>query len=150
MNYRDIEPKDDPVIARKIVKAYNDSKSQKTWMKDLDEERFSETLYAIFSEDYIFAKVVEETFLVIYQLICPWYSDNVVYLEECLVLRLYNNPVKFDVVIDYFDEMAKLHGCRGIFVATDMAKDDKKLSEKYENGGFKKESIKLYKHIYKE
>lgn len=143
---RKIELRDDSFITEAFVKAYHKADNIKSWMKNFDEKDLSDFLYIIFNEQDVFCYIVNETYLVVYTISEPWYSKSK-YLEECLVLRVYETNEKFKCVAEFLEQEAIKHGCIGIYVATDMSIKNNVVSRMYRRYGFTEDSIKLYKNV---
>lgn len=142
---RKIEPKDDAFITEAFVKAYHKADNIKSWMKNFDEKDLSDFLYIIFNEQDVYCYIVNETYLIVYTIAEPWYSKEK-YLEECLVLRVYQTEEKFNCVTEFLNQEAIKHGCIGIYVATDMSTNNNVVSKLYQRCGFTEDSVKLYKN----
>jgi len=80
------------------------------------------------------AYIVAGSYLVVYDLIIPWFSRTVL-LQELLVLRL-NRASTFDVVPDFLSAQAAEAGASLILVGTMLAKSDRALASLYSRSGF--------------
>lgn len=92
------------------------------------------------------AVVVEDTYVLVYNLGSPWYSPAT-FLEECLVLRVYDGDADFSAVTQALEGLAKHHGAKAIASATALAKSDRALSRMYQRAGFIPIGTRLYKAI---
>lgn len=92
------------------------------------------------------AWLVEDTFLVVYSVITPWYAPrNSFELREELVLRITHNAIDFSVVPEFLAQRAEAEGVVLTAVGTALARSDDALATKYEQHGFLREATLLTK-----
>lgn len=116
-------------------------KSDKAWIKRIDCESVLDTLF----DPDCTAYIVDETYLVYYEVGSAWYGPTTM-LEEKLVLSLRPGS-SFSVVTDFLEERARLHGAELIVVGTALAPSDAALARCYTRQGFKQEVITLIKEV---
>lgn len=105
----------------------------------LDVDEAMEALYTFDSF------IVEDSFLVVYDVGNPWYSTDLI-LNELLVLRL-NDKADFSVVPAFLEQQALEAGCRIIAAGTALARHDRSLEYLYSSHGFKTEAFTLTKEL---
>lgn len=79
--------------------------------------------------------IVDETYLVCYQLGVPWFSEDLC-LGEMTVARLTTQGGKFSAVTDFLKAEAERHGCKWVIAGTLLSSQDGLLSKLYERRGF--------------
>jgi len=87
--------------------------------------------------------IVDECYLVIYEIFTPWYSDRPV-LAEQLVLQLRQGG-DFSVIPAFLEKAASEQGACMAVVGTMLARSDAALAAMYQQGGFKADAITLSK-----
>jgi hypothetical protein len=92
----------------------------------------------------IHAMVVEETYLVLFATVRPWFTDQII-IDEKLIFRLHDGKGKFSDVIDALDAIAKEENAAGIMVGTGLTPNDAAMSRLYKREGFEPSSSNLYK-----
>lgn len=80
------------------------------------------------------ALILDEAFLVAYDVGSPWYSDRV-FLREQLVLRI-GEGSSFSAVCDLLDDLAEQHGANDILVGGALAKHPRALERMYKAHGY--------------
>lgn len=89
--------------------------------------------------------IVDETFLVVYSVVTPWYSPlEISDLREELVLRL-QPGLDFSCVPVFLAQRHDVEGVSLTAVGTALASSDDALASKYEQHGFRREAILLTK-----
>lgn len=146
LQLRELNQTDDIRIMKAFETAFYKGQKKKEWMQEFGPDDAPKFMERIIGQDGVFSCIVNDTFLLCYDICSPWYTDKK-YLEECMVLRIYRNPVGFECVVEALEELARRNNACGIYVATDMSDNDNKLSLKYQSHGFKEESTKLFKRI---
>lgn len=138
--YRKVERKD----ASAIVLAVHDiiervqERGSKVWTKFIEAD---EVLDYISETDY--AYIVEDTFLVIYEIGSPWYT-TARFLNEKLVLALKPGG-NFTDVTDFLEERRRAEDAVLTVVGTALAISDRALVRLYSREGFTGEVITLVK-----
>jgi hypothetical protein len=95
--------------------------------------------------DFDHAYIVEDAFLVVYELTVPWYSDALL-LQELLILRLLPGP-DFAIVPEFLVQAAQTAGARLVVAGTALATSDRALSRLYRSSGFSEAALTLTKEI---
>jgi len=113
-------------------------KSDKQWLRLVEPNG---TFIRLFYADHCY--VVEESFLVYYEVGVPWYATDRV-LSEQLVLRL-RPGADFDCVPRFLEQEALRHGCRLVIAGTAFAVSDGALTRMYGRRGFRPEATTLVK-----
>lgn len=91
------------------------------------------------------AYIVADSFLVIYSVEAPWYSNDL-FLHERLVLRLMKSA-PFGVVTQFLTSAAVEAGAVLAAAGTALAKSDAALASLYIKDGFSPEGLTLVKEI---
>lgn len=148
--YRELEEEDDACIAEVFSDYYIKNREKKKWMERYNEENLPDFLYKLIAqENDIIVRIVCEKYLVVCQVMEYWHTDKR-FIEELLVMKLYDNNYGFEYVIEFFEEIAEVYECEGIIVSTDMAHSDEALAKVYEKFGYTRDAIKLHKMLDKE
>lgn len=141
---REIEEKDREHIFNALERSWKVAKRKKTWV---DQYKYEDGEYIV---DCIYnnidSVIVDETYLVCYQINDVWYSKKRV-LNECLVMKIHKNKSDFGYVVQALEQIAKDHQCDGILVGTAFSANDTLLARKYEGYGFRVEEMNLYKGV---
>lgn len=114
------------------------ARSDKLWVKHIDFNKVIE--YIADAED---AYIVEDKFLVIYDLVTPWYTNSL-WLAERLVLAL-DTGGNFTDVTDFLEERARAEGAVLVGVGTALAISDRALARCYSQRGYSGELLSLFK-----
>lgn len=101
------------------------------------------TLRSLYAFDH--AYIVEDSFLVVYDVGAPWYSQDAI-LSELLVLRLLPGS-SFTAVADFLTNAAREAGAKLAAVGTALAKSDAALASLYSKNGFTEAARSLVKEI---
>lgn len=140
VRYRKLEADD----AQWIVSACREyldkivARSNKQWVHHIDFNKVIE--YIADAED---AYIVEEKFLVLYDIVTPWFTSSR-WLAEKLVLSLATGG-DFTNVTDFLEERARAEDAVLIGVGTSLAISDRALARCYSQRGFKGEVQSLFK-----
>jgi hypothetical protein len=78
--------------------------------------------------------ILDEAYLVVYQVGSPWYSDRV-FLQENLVLRIGKGSA-FAYVCDLLDDLAEQHNANDILVGGALSKYPRALTRLYKSRGY--------------
>jgi hypothetical protein len=91
------------------------------------------------------AYIVDNAYLVIYDIDTPWYTDeDCLVLSELLVLRLAVSG-DFSVVPAFLERKGREAGCQLVVAGTALAKTDKVLASLYHNHGWSTETHTITK-----
>jgi hypothetical protein len=134
---------DDYYLIRGILKALIrklQASGRKAIYKHLDLEK---SMAELFQFDH--AYVVEESYLVVYELGIPWYSSSL-FLSEQLVLQL-SSKSDFSVVTRFLEQAGREAGAALAEAGTALAKHDAALASLYEEAGFIKAAFALTKEL---
>lgn len=88
--------------------------------------------------------IVEESYLVVFDIGIPFYSDALV-LQELLVLRLSSGD--FSCVTAFMEQQAREAGCAMVVAGTALTHCDKALASLYHRYGFKTEALTIVKEL---
>lgn len=91
------------------------------------------------------AYIVADTYLVVYQVGTPWFT-NKVFLSEQLVLKLGGNAT-FAVVTEFLTRHGREAGAVLAEAGTALARSDAALASLYQDGGFTPACIALTKEL---
>lgn len=78
--------------------------------------------------------IVDEAYLIVYDIGCTWYSDRL-FLQEQMVLRL-GPGSSFAAVCLTLEELRKQYGCEDILVGGALAFSHRGLTRLYQREGF--------------
>lgn len=139
---RKVHPNDYSLIQARIAALIKTSqqRGRKAIHGDLDERR---ALRWIFDNDN--AYIVDESYLVLYEVFVPPYSLNPV-LSEQFVLSL-DGPSSLESVVEFLEHAARATKARMIYVGTALALSDRALAAQYEKHGFRREGTLLTKEL---
>lgn len=143
MANRKVMEEDHTIIASAVIQCIEDMRgdSSKAIYSRLDE--VSVMSHIMTSEN---AWIVDETFLVAYSIVTPWYAPRKSFeLREELVLRLCPSNKPFSVVPEFLAQRAEAEGVVLTAVGTALARSDDALATKYEQHGFRREATLLIK-----
>lgn len=143
---RPVERKDDLPILQALLAAKRAAAGSKSWLKDYDIPDGANILEAIIDGREVQSVIVDEAYLFCYRVGQPWFGTPGKNLEECLVLRIYQNKSSFGRLIEAMEQIARECGCIGIHVQTDLASGDA-VQRKYQQSGFRVEGVKLFKGV---
>lgn len=112
----------------------------KAWFKLID---LDACLKFIFNAEH--AYIVGGAFLVVYEIVSPWYAkDEDTILEEVIVLRLVRGG-DFSSVPAFLERKRAEAGAKLVCAGTALARTDAALASVYQKLGFKTETIILVK-----
>lgn len=141
INVRFVDEQDysaiDDYIADEVWK-----RTHKAWAKLIKPKYIDRVLKG--GNPNIHAVIVEETYLVLFSVIRPWFTDQTL-LDEKLIFRLYDGVGEFSDVISVLETLAQHENAAGIMVGTGLAPSDKAMSRMYQRVGFESSSSNLYK-----
>jgi hypothetical protein len=110
----------------------------KAWFKFIDIDTCLDSIYA--SDN---AYIVDDAFLVVYELVTPWYAkEDVVLLNEVIILRLVPGG-DFKNVASFLERKREEAGAKLVCVGTALTRTDAALASVYHKLGFKTETIIL-------
>jgi hypothetical protein len=143
MNYRSLTDKDHEAIQVALWKAVAKAES-KDWISSVD----LPTAYQEITSGKYIGLIVEETYLVMADIVTPWYAapDNKT-LAELLVLRVYDGPGKFDSIPRVLQLLAETVGAGAIVVGTALTRTNRALQRMYARHGFQVSSVELFKNL---
>lgn len=135
-----IDPRDYNLVSKTVISTINKlvKNNAKLWFKYLDAKAVIDFLI---SHDATY--IVDETYLVAYDIDVPWYS-NELFLHELVVLKLKPGS-SFDKVTSFLEGKRDEAGAKIIFSGTTLAEDDVKLASLYISQGFVQSAIGLMK-----
>ena len=94
----------------------------------------------------IHAVVVEDTYLLLFAVISPWFTNKTL-IDEKLVFRLLDGPGKFSDVVKALEYIAKSTNTSGIMVGTALAPNDKVMVRMFQRAGFELSQSSLFKDL---
>lgn len=98
---------------------------------------------ALYDMDHVY--IVDDAYLVAYELSTPWYCPaDIIMLEELLVLRLVASG-DFTVIPAFLSRKAVEAGAVLASAGTALAKSDKALASFYHRAGYRTEALTLVK-----
>lgn len=95
----------------------------------------AETAARAIASGAVDARVIDEQYLVVFNVGRPWYSDRLV-LEELMVLRLRPGTAPFSKVTDFLERMAGSVGAELIMVGGALSDRPNALRRAYRQQGF--------------
>lgn len=143
MGSRRVQPSDYPRIALAVIDCIDTMRAEgdKAITRRLDEQ--SVMAHIISSPN---SWLVEDTFLVVYSIVTPWYSPRDSFeLREELALRIEPSNHSFSLVPEFLAQRAEAEGVVLTAVGTALARSDDALASKYEQHGFRREAVLLIK-----
>lgn len=136
MNIRDLNDSDYPKINARIAEMVW-FRYDKKWTKLINPECVRNA--CIGRHPTIKVEVLCDTYLMLYQVVTPWYSDKRI-LEECLLFKMHeSNNVPFKKVVAAIKALAIINHCYMVSMGTAMA-DDRAYSRLLTRCGFTHES----------
>jgi hypothetical protein len=114
----------------------------KAFLKFINVDTVMSGLYA----DDVNAYIVEETYLVVYDIVSPWYNSEITLLEEMLVVRLVPGS-DFSCVPAFLERVATEAGATLVCAGTALARIDAALASVYHKHGFQTETHLLIKEL---
>lgn len=139
---RDLTEADKTAVGEAIKKAFLKAKGSKTWLSRFSVDDKDRTVNCIYNN--ISSVVIDDTYLLCYDVIEPWYCEDKLLLE-CLVMRLNKNNKTFDVVLEALDWLAEINECVGIVSSTALSPDDKILKKLYK--GYQVTATEMYRGV---
>lgn len=135
--------KEDYYLIRGILKSLIrklQAADRKAIYSHLDLDAAMQSLY-----QFDHAYVVNESYLVVYELGIPWYSSSLM-LSEQLVLQLSSNS-DFAVVPSFLEQAGREAGASLVETGTALAKSDAALASLYKRAGFTQAALALTKEL---
>lgn len=143
MNIRPLTKEDYPAIDAYIKKRPWE-RTNKKWTGLIDPTLIETTLKNI--NPNIHAVIVENTYLVLFAVISPWFTNKTL-IDEKLIFRLLDGPGKFSDVTAALDHIAASTNAAGIMVGTALAPSDKVMARMFQRAGFELSQSSLFKEI---
>lgn len=81
------------------------------------------------------ALIIDESYLLVYAVVVPWYSKNRIVLAEELVLRI-DKGSSFGSVIATLEQLADDHKCEAIIAGGALARSSRAITRLYQKYGF--------------
>ena len=115
----------------------------KLWTKQID---YNKVTYFIKNKNTnVHSTIIADTYMLIWQIGCPWYS-SASFFEELLLVRIYKDGVgtmkDVHTAIDY---LCASFNVAGAIIGTSLAKNDAATARMYKQGGFEQFAIGMYK-----
>lgn len=85
-------------------------------------------------EHQVQSVIVDEAYLIVYDVCEPWYSEEVI-LVELMILRI-GEGSSFDAVVDMMDDLAEEYNTTCTHVGSAFARSPRALSRLYSRRGF--------------
>ena len=145
MNIRPLTKEDYPAIDAYIKKRPWE-RTNKKWTGLIDPTLIETTLKNM--NPNIHAVIVENTYLVLFAVISPWFTNKTL-IDEKLIFRLLDGPGKFSDVVKALEHIAKSTNASGIMVGTALAPNDKVMVRMFQRTGFELSQSSLFKDILK-
>lgn len=143
--YRPVEQRDHLAIA--LVANEGQWKSpKKPWAKMVDTDKAICAMCGFFEEDGIHSIVVKDSYVVVYTVEQPWFTQKEI-INIFLVFKVAENGGTFEDVLNTLDDLAKKNNCAGICMGTALAKHDRALEKMFLNDGYMTTGIELYKEM---
>lgn len=130
MASRSVKPEDYGPIHLAFTRGVHDLQGHKPFSKAMDPSKAA--FHLVF--DHPHSYIIDETFLVCYQIGTPWFSNERM-LGEMSVLRL-GAGGSFSKVTDFLKAEAKRHSCKWVLTGTLLSNCDELLSRLYTMKGF--------------
>lgn len=143
MNIRPLEKKDYPLIDM-YIKQRAWERADKKWVSLIDPILIEKTLKNL--NPNIHAVIVEDTYLVLFAVISPWFTNETL-IDEKLIFRLLDGPGKFSDVAKALEHIAKSTNAVGIMVGTALAPNDKVMVRMFQRAGYELSQSGLFKDI---
>lgn len=145
LSLRSVEEADKPFIIQKIKDEHFNAMTTgtKNWLTNLSYEDVDIFLDKF---DSFQSLIINETYLVIYDVGELWWSDKKV-LAENMILRIYNGQAKFSDIMKTLDVLAEINNCGYIDVGTALNKDMDRLNQKFIEHGYEPVQYNLIKKI---
>lgn len=115
--------------------------NKKSWVKYIDADTVIEHII-----EHEHSYIVEESFLVLYDVGTPWFAKDELFLNDKLALRI-RPGADFSAVPKFLVDRAKAAGAVIAGAGTSLSDNDKALAAKYEDEGFAIEAFVLTKAI---
>lgn len=129
--------------ALRLAHAHALTKSDKMWLAYIDVE----AVYSQLVRYEVQSLIVNNAYLVAYEIGAAWWNPSKLVLAEKLVLDLGNHDEDFDLVPQFLDYAAAQHKVKLIAVGTAFAHSDRALSRKYMAHGYQTVGHELMKEL---
>lgn len=86
-------------------------------------------------QNLVEALVIDESYLLVYAIVKPWYSRNQWAVSEDLVLRI-GEGSSFAAVVATLEDLAEAHDCSMISVGGALARNSRAITRLYQRHGF--------------
>lgn len=129
--------------ALRIAHAYALTKSDKLWLAMIDVEAVYQQL--VLSE--VPSRILNDAYLVAYEIGAAWWNPKVAMVAEKLVLDLDDHNESFAVVPRFLESLAETYNAKLVAVGTAFAHSDRALSRKYESHGYQVVGHELMKEL---
>lgn len=143
MNIRPLAEEDYPFIDQ-YIKQRPWERANKQWIKLIDPVLIEATLKN--KNPNIHCVIVEDTYLVLFSVIRPWFTNKAL-IDEKLIFRLLNGPGKFSDAVAALEYIAKTTDAAGVMVGTALAPNDKVMVRMFQRAGFELSQSGLFKDI---
>jgi hypothetical protein len=143
IHIRELTEADYPVIDELVRKRLWE-RSKKKWSATIDPSKVAAVMKN--QNPNIHSVVVEETYILVFSMAHPWFSDKF-FVEEKLVIKAFNGLGNFDDVTKALEHIARVSGAYGILTGTAMAPNDDALVRMYLKAGFEQSQVGLFKAI---
>lgn len=143
MNIRPLCETDYPFIDI-YIKQRPWERANKKWVNLIDPVLIESTLKN--SNSNIHAVIVKDTYLLLFAVISPWFTNKTL-IDEKLIFHLLDGPGKFSDVVDALEYIAKSVHASGIMVGTALAPSNKVMARMFQHAGFELSQSGLFKDI---
>lgn len=141
INIRPLTKEDYPHIEA-YVKQRAWERADKKWIALIDSSRIEATLKNL--NPNIHAVIVEDTYLLLFAVISPWFTSKTL-IDEKLIFRLLDGPGKFSDVVKALEHIAESTNSAGIMVGTALAPKDNVMVRMFQKAGFELSQAGLFK-----
>ena len=143
MNIRPLKETDYPAIDAYLVQRPWE-RAGKQWVKLIDPVLIEATLKN--NNPNIHCVIVEDTYLVLFAVIKPWFTHKSL-IDEKLIFRLLDGPGKFSDAVAALEYIAERMQASGVMVGTALAPRDEVLVRLFQRAGFESSQVGLFKEI---
>ena len=143
MKIRPLTAADYPFIDE-YIKQRPWERTSKKWVNLIEPDLIEKTLKN--QNPKIDCVIVEDTYLVLFSVIRPWFTNKIL-IDEKLIFRLLDGPGKFTDVIEALEYIAQIIGASAVMVGTALAPKDEVLVRMFQRAGFESNHTGLFKEI---
>lgn len=143
MKIRPLTEADYPFIDE-YIKQRPWERTSKKWVNLIDPDLIEKTLKN--QNPKIDCVIVEDTYLVLFSVIRPWFTNKIL-IDEKLIFRLLDGPGKFTDVIEALEYIAQVMGASAVMAGTALAPKDEVLVRMFQRAGFESNHTGLFKEI---